>query len=305
MGVSYRGMRMAGERVTVFGGTGFLGRAIVRQLLQANVRVRVAVRYPAAEPTDDFEPVEADVCDEGAVEAAIAGARAAINAVGLYVEKGEQSFDAVHVQGALHVARQAKNHGLERLIHISGIGVDPTAASPYIRARALGESRVMEAFADATVIRPSVLFGPQDAFLKTLDGISHLLPVIPLFGAGQMRLQPVYVEDVAMAVAACLNGTDSAGKTYELGGAEVLTYREILRQIMRHRGRRRALLPVPLMVWNMLALGLSVLPSPPVTRDQVALMRNDNVVNPGAEGFAELGIRPRSLSELIPLCLHQ
>jgi len=296
---------MATEWVTVFGGTGFLGRTIVRQLVEAHVRVRIAVRYPAAQAADDIEQVQADVRDEAAVGAAIAGAQAAVNVIGLYVERGEETFDAVHVQGALHVARQAKHHGLGRLIHISGIGADPTSASPYIRARAQGELRVRKAFAGATIIRPSVLFGSQDAFLNALDWISRLLPVVPLFGTGQTRLQPVYVEDVAAAVAACLRDAASVGKTYELGGAEVRTYREILQQVLRHRGRRRALLPVPFVIWDMLASGLSVLPAPPVTRDQIALMRQDNVVHPGAESFEELGVRPRSLNELLPFCLRQ
>lgn len=295
---------MARERITVFGGTGFLGRTIVRKLVEANVPVRIAVRFPAGEFADDVEQFETDVRDEAAVAAAVTGAHAAVNAVGLYVEQGEQSFDTVHVQGALHVARQAKHHGLKRLIHISGIGADPTSASPYIRARALGELRVKEAFDNATILRPSVLFGPQDAFLKTLDETTRLLPVIPLFGAGQMRLQPVYVEDVATAVAACLEDAGSRGKTYELGGAEVLTYREILQQVMRHRGRRRAILPVPLVVWDMLARGLSVLPMPPITRDQIALLRHDNVVHSDAESFEGLGISPQSLSERLPICLR-
>ena len=296
---------MAGKVVTVFGGTGFLGRTIVRQLVKAHTPVRIAVRSPVAEVADDVEQVQADVRNEASVEAAMAGARAAVNVVGLYVEKGEESFDAVHVQGALHVARQAKRHGVERLIHISGIGVDPTSTSPYVRARAQGELRVKEAFDGATIIRPSVLFGPRDAFLNALDQISRLLPVIPLFGAGETRLQPVYVEDVALAAAACLRSTASVGKTYEIGGAEVHTYREILQQVMRHRGRRRALLPVPFVIWDILAGVLSVLPSPPVTGDQIALMRQDNLVHPSAESVEELGVVPQSLRELLPVCLPQ
>ena len=295
---------MAGQVVTVFGGTGFLGRKIVKQLVDADARVRIAVRKPVAEPADGVEQVQADIRDEAAVSAAIAGARATINAVGLYVEQGEQSFDAVHVSGALHVARQAKYHGLERLIHISGIGADPASESGYVRARAHGEMRVKEAFAGATIIRPSVLFGPQDAFLNALDRITRLLPIVPLFGDGQTRLQPVYVEDVAVAVAACLGSTASLGRTYELGGVEVLTYREILQKILRHRARQRILLPVPFVIWEMLARGLSVLPVPPLTRDQIALMRRDNTVHPAAESFEALGIRPRSLSELLPSCLR-
>ncbi len=296
---------MATERVTVFGGTGFLGHAIVRQLVEAQSRVRIAIRHPVAEYATDVEQVQADVRDEAAVAAAIADAQAVVNVVALYVERGKETFDAVHVQGALHVARQAKRHGLERLVHVSGIGVDPTSASPYIRARAQGELRVKKAFDGATIIRPSVLFGPQDGFLNALDRVSRLLPVVPLFGSGQTRLQPVYVEDVAAAVAACLRDAASAGKIYELGGAEVHTYREILQQVLRHRSRRRAVLPVPLVIWDMLATALSVLPAPPVTRDQIALMRRDNIVNEGAPSFKELGMTPRSVNELLPFCLGQ
>lgn len=295
---------MAWDGVIVFGGTGFLGRAIVRQLVRANMPVRIAARHPAAVRSDVVEQVQADVRDEAAVAAAIAGAQAAVNVVGLYVEQGQDSFDAVHVQGALHVARQAREHGLKRLIHISGIGADPDSESPYIRARARGESRVKEAFVDATIIRPSVLFGPQDAFLNVLDRMSSRLPVFPLFGAGETRLQPVYVDDVAAAVTACLRNVATVEKVYELGGIEVHTYRDILQQVLRHRGRRRALLSVPFVIWDLLAGGLSKLPAPPITRDQIALMRQDNVVHPNAKGFVELGVGPSSLSQLLPFCLR-
>lgn len=296
---------MATERVTVFGGTGFLGHAIVRQLVEAQLRVRIAVRHPGAEFAKDIEQIQADVRDEAAVAAAITGAQAVVNVVGLYVERGKETFDAVHVQGALHVARQAKRHGLARLVHMSGIGADLASTSRYIRARAQGELRVKKAFDGATIIRPSVLFGPQDAFLNALDQVSRLLPVVPLFGSGQTRLQPVYVEDVAAAVVACLRGAASVGETYELGGAEVRTYREILQRVLRHRSRRRAVLPVPFVIWDMLATGLSVLPAPPVTRDQVALMRQDNIVHERAPSFKELGMTPRSVNDLLPFCLGQ
>ncbi len=296
---------MATESVTVFGGTGFLGKAIVRQLVESQSRVRIAVRHPSAEYAKDIEQIQADVRDEAAVAAAIAGAQAVVNVVGLYVERGTETFEAVHVQGALHVARQAKRHGLARLVHVSGIGADLSSTSPYIRARAQGELRVKKAFDAATIIRPSVLFGPQDAFLKALDQVSRLLPVVPLFGSGQTRLQPVYVEDVAAAVVACLRDAASVGETYELGGAEVHTYREILHRVLRHRSRRRALLPVPFVIWDILATGLSALPEPPVTRDQIALMRQDNIVHEGAPSFKELGMTPRSVNELLPFCLDQ
>jgi uncharacterized protein YbjT (DUF2867 family) len=294
---------MPAKLVAVLGGTGFLGRALVRQLVEAGMRVRVAVRHPAADQPASAEQVKADVRDETSVESAFTGAHAVVNAVGLYVERGEETFDAIHIQGAAHVARQAKGQGLARLVHVSGIGADLTSTSRYVRARAEGELRVKEAFDGATIIRPSVLFGAHDAFLNALDRITALLPVVPLFGTGQTRLQPVYVEDVAHAVAACLRDASTAGITYELGGAEIYTYREILKKVLRHRGRRRMLLPVPFALWDILASSLSMLPAPPVTGDQIALMRQDNVVHPGAAGFRDLGIAPRSLHELLPLCL--
>ena len=297
---------MSDELITVFGGTGFLGRQIVSQLVDSGMRVRVAVRHPASGQTPNVEPMTADVRDEASVEAAIAGAHAVVNAVALYVERGNETFDAVHVRGALHVARQAKQHDARRLVHVSGIGVDPGSTSRYVRARAMGEQRVREAFEDATIVRPSVLFGPDDAFLTALDGLTGHVPLIPLFGAGETRLQPVYVGDVAAAVTACLGDPSAPGTVYELGGAESYTYREVLKLVLSHRGRGRALLPVPFAFWDILASGLAImLPSPPITGDQVALMRHDNVVHAGAAGFNELGITPSSLRALLPSCLGE
>ena len=252
---------MASDLVTVFGGTGFLGRTIVRRLVADKRPVRVATRHPTVDQTDGVEQVRADIRDEAAVAAAVAGAQAAVNAVALYVERGEDTFDAVHVKGALNLAQQARRHGLSALVHLSGIGVDTTSSSPYIRARAEGERQVRQAFDRATILRPSVLFGPDDAFLSTLDSLTRLLPVIPLFGTGTTRLQPVHVEDVAQAVVRSLAQARAVGMTYELGGAETYTYRALLAQVLRHRGRRRILLPVPFALWDGLARGMSILPT--------------------------------------------
>lgn len=281
---------------TVFGGTGFLGREIVRALLASGQRVRVAARRPDAPGLDDVtvERVVADIRYESAVARAVDGAAAAVNAVSLYVEKRDATFEAVHVRGAETIARCARQAGLERLVHISGIGVDTASPSPYIRARALGEDRTRETFPEATILRPSVLFGPGDAFLSALKGVT-LLPVIPLFGSGRTRLQPVYVDDVAAAVVAALERPDSAGRVFELGGAGIHSYRDILRAVLRELGRRRLLMPVPFAVWKLLAGLMSILPSPPLTRDQIVLMEDDNLVGPNAAGFAELGIEPYDL----------
>jgi len=289
----------------VFGGTGFLGRRLVGQLLGSGWQVRVVARHPAVPAgvdPDRVETVSADLRDPDSVAAALAGADAAVNAVSLYVASGGLTFRAIHADGAERLARLAGEAGVRRLVHVSGIGADPHAASPYVAARGEGERRVRSAFPDVTVLRPSVLFGPDDAFLAALDRITRL-PVVPLFGSGATRLQPVFVADVAAAAVRALARADTTGRAFELGGGEVVTYRDAVVAVMTHRGRRRPLLPVPFPVWQGLAAALSVLPSPPLTRDQLALLATDNVVNPETPGFAELGLAPAALRGILPECL--
>lgn len=295
--------RNGNELITVFGGTGFLGRCIVSQLAADGKRVRVAVRHPGAGHGEAAEHIRCDVRDETTLGPAVTGARAVVNAVGLYLERGEATFEAVHVQGALQVARQANKYGVERLVHVSGIGADRASPSRYVRARYNGETRVRETFEHAIIVRPSVLFGPGDSFLYTLDRITHRLPVIPLFGAGATRLQPVYVEDVADAIARCLKLPTTPGKTFELAGPEIYAYRQLVEIVLRYRRRRRLLLPLPFPVWKLAARLLSVLPAPPFTRDQIALMRRDNVAGEAAAKFVDLGITPAQLQDLLPRCL--
>ncbi|MEF8793128.1 complex I NDUFA9 subunit family protein [Thiohalorhabdus sp.] len=296
---------MAGERVTVFGGTGFLGRRVVRRLAGEGWRVRVAAQHPAvpdgADPTRT-EPVRADIRQEREVAEALEGADAAVNVVSLYVEQGSTTFQAIHVDGAARVARRAREAGVARLAHVSGIGSDPDAGSPYVAARGRSELAVRDAFPGANLLRPSVLFGPDDAFLRNLAAITRL-PVVPLFGRGRTRLQPVYVGDVATAFARLLGDPGTAGRTHELGGGAVYTYREILELILAHQGRRRPLLPVPFAAWRTLAALAGLLPDPPLTTDQVALMATDNVVTPGAATFTDLGMEPAALAERLGECL--
>jgi NADH dehydrogenase len=298
---------MANRRVTVFGGSGFLGRQIVRRLAAEGAAVRVAVRHPeraafAADP-DAAEPVaavRADVADEAEVASALAGSDAAVNAVGHYVERGRATFEAIHGAGAQHVARAAAEAGLGRLVHISGIGADPRSRSRYVRARAEGERLVEEAFPAVTILRPSVMYGPEDAFLNQLAAVARVMPVLPLFGTGAVRLQPVHVDDVAQAVGRALATTAAQGKVYELGGPRTYSYKALLRLVLEHSGRRRLLLPLPYFAWQLVATLLAALPDPPISRDQVVLMRYDNVVDPAARSFADLGIEPRALEEVLP-----
>ncbi|KFI24024.1 complex I NDUFA9 subunit family protein [Nitrosococcus oceani] len=294
--------------ITVFGGTGFLGRAIVHRLVESGMRVRIVARHPRAPnlagARGQIALQRADVRDEDSVAEALKGATGVVNAVGLYVEQGQATFRAIHEEGAERVARRAGEAGIRRLIHISGIGVDPASASKYVRARAYGEQRVREIFPNATILRPSVMFGPNDAFLNSLKTVTRL-PVVPLFGQGSTRLQPVYVEDVARAVLQVLEMPEASGKTFELGGARAYRYRDIIEQVLTHLGRRRLLLPVPFVVWRLLARIASLLPNAPLTLDQVILMETDNVANAKASTFNDLGIEPCSLEQMLSACLDE
>jgi uncharacterized protein YbjT (DUF2867 family) len=301
---------MSGGCVTVFGGSGFLGRQIVRRLAGDGAAVRVAVRHPeraslpaAADAAGPITTVHADVSDEATVASAVAGSDAVVNAVGHYVERGPATFEAIHGQGALHVARAAATAGVRRLIHISGIGADPGSESPYVRARALGERLVEGAFPSVTILRPSVMFGPDDAFIKSLAALARLMPVMPLFGTGAVKLQPVYVNDVADAVAQALATAAAEGEVYELGGPRVYSYKELLQLIVRQLGRRRLLMPLPYFVWQLLAAAVTPFPNPPISRDQVVLMKQDNLVGPNVPSFADLGLAPHALERILPAIL--
>lgn len=291
--------------VTVFGGSGFLGRVIVETLAGRGIAVRLALRHPRSAPSGaasdprTVNAVQADVRDEASVASAVQGASAVVNAVGLYHERGEETFEAVHVEGAGRVARQSSRAAVERLIHISGIGADPGSESRYVRARAAGEARVQEAFAAATIFRPSAMFGPGDALFGLLAQVAKRAPAIPLFGRGETRLQPVYVRDVAEAVARALEEPSSKGRIYELGGPQIYTYRGLVDLVLRHTGRKRPLVPVPFLLWEIQASLLRFLPEPPLTRDQVALMKRDNVAAAGTPGLNDLGVVPTPVEAVL------
>ncbi|MCW8196434.1 complex I NDUFA9 subunit family protein [Proteobacteria bacterium 005FR1] len=295
---------MAARVVTVFGGTGFLGQRVVRALLAAGATVRVAARHPDLKDFPDAGnravAVKADILDDHSVAEALNGAEAAVNAVSLWVEKGPVTFDAVHVHGAARVARLAKGAGLKRLVHVSGIGVDRDSSSPFVRARALGERAVLDNFERSTIVRPSVMFHCREGFVTALDQATRM-PVVPLFGRGETRLQPAFVEDVATAVVRLLEN-DTGHRIVELGGGKVYTYREAAQLVAAHLGRRRQYLPWPFALWHPLVRMLAVLPNPPLTRDQLVLMENDNVTHEGTSGFADLGITPKSLETVLADC---
>lgn len=298
---------MSKAPITVFGGTGFLGSRVVRELIDAGHAVRLAARRPMrppwAEPGDPLELVRADICCASEVGHALAGARAAVNAVSLYVENRRLSFEDVHVKGAGSLARLAQAEGVETFIQLSGIGADPASRSRYVRARGHGESAVIAAYPKAVILRPSVMFGPGDSFLSRLVDLTRL-PVIPLFGNGQTRLQPVHVVDVARAIGQLSGGTPHERRLFELGGQDIMRYREVVELIMAHLERERPLLAIPFPLWHLAALLATPLPSPPLTRDQVYMMATDNTVGEGVGTFGDLDMLPRSLRDALPDCLR-
>jgi NADH dehydrogenase len=241
----------------------------------------------------------ADVRDEGAVAAAVAGADGVVNAVSAYVEQGGITYRDIHERGAGNIARACHQQDLQCLVHISGIGADPASTSRYIGARGRGDLLVQQAFPRAVILRPSVMFGPDDAFLNVLAKIIRLTPVIPLIGGGWTRLQPIHVRDVAEAALRSLQNPGSEGHIYELGGAETYTLREITEMVAARMGRRRAFIPVPFALAHSLARLFELLPAAPLTVAQVDLLLNDSLPASGMPGLRELGILPHRLEDAL------
>jgi len=294
---------MADRIVTVFGGTGFLGRHVVRRLPGQSLSARIASRHPDRVPSPSqgtaLQSILADINDEDAVAAAVAGAYGVVNAVSLYVERVTDTFHAVHVEAAERLARQAQRAGVARLVHVSGIGADATSGSLYIRNRGEGELAVQAAFASAIIIRPAVIFGQDDVFLNTLVKLLKRLPAYPMFGRGLTRLQPVYVEDVAEAIARSLRPTAANPVAYELGGPRVYTYEELLKVVAHRLGKKPVLFPVPFPIWHGLARIGEMLPGSPLSRNQVELMEVDTVASTGMPGFDALGIAPQPIEQAL------
>jgi len=293
--------------ITVFGGAGFLGRHIVWRLARDGWLIRVAGRDPqramflkTAGEAGQVVPIAADVTHAGSVQAALIDADAVINLVGILSPSGRNSFDAVHAQGAANVAAAARDAGADRVIHLSAIGASTASPSVYAQTKAAGEQAARSAFPSVTIFRPSVVFGPEDDFFNRFASMARILPVLPAFDG---KVQPVYAGDVADAVLRALADPNTCGKTYELGGPRVMTYREIMEIVLKETGRDRWLVPYPLSIAAMQAWFLEKLPSPPLTRDQVKLLGIDNVVSANALGLKDLGITPTAVEAIVPTYL--
>lgn len=315
------------KQVTVFGGSGFIGRHLVARLAERGIVVRAAVRDVTAaqflRPMGDvgqITPVRASVTDDKAVAAAIDGSDTVVNLVGILFGRGRQTFEAIHRDGAARIARHARAAGVDRLLHMSALGASLQSPARYAWSKAAGEDAVHEAFAGATVVRPSVVFGPDDDFFNRFAALARLLPVLPVFGCpapafrngsldlygdGGTKFQPVYVGDVADAMMACLDRKDSAGQTYELGGPSVYSFKALMELVLQATDRKRLLLPIPFWVASLEATFLELLPNPPLTRDQVTLLKSDNVVSGEQPTLESLGIAPTAAEVILPTYLDR
>jgi NADH dehydrogenase len=300
--------------VTVFGGSGFLGRHVVRALLKRGWRVRAAVRRPNLaghlQPLGMVgwvQPVQANLRHRASVDRAVEGADAVVNLVAILAESGRQRFDSVHVFGARAVAEAARAAGIDSIVHMSALGADPDSPSASARSRAAGEAAVVETLPKSVILRPSILFGPEDDFFNRFAAMARISPVLPLFGGGKTRFQPIFVGDVARAVADSVEGRARQGTIYELGGPEVKTFRECMELMLREIERKRLLLPLPFGLASAAGAVLQNLPGRLLTRDQVRQLRIDNVVSDLARKekrtIGAFGIDPVTLASILPTYL--
>lgn len=299
--------------VTIFGGSGFVGRYVARRMAQAGWRVRVAVRRPNEAifvrtygVPGQVEPIACNIRDDASVAQALAGADATVNCVGILAEAGANRFEAVHAEGAGRIARAAAAAGVGRLVHVSAIGADPGSPSAYARSKAAGEAAVRAAFPGAVILRPSIIFGPEDQFFNRFAAMTRTSPVLPVVG-GTTRFQPVHVDDVAAAAERAIR-TDVAPGVYELGGPETLSFAELMRRMLAEIRRRRIVLDLPFWIARPIATvldgvqaaTLGLFHNGMLTRDQLRNLARDNVVAPDARGLADLGIAPTPMSAVLP-----
>lgn len=300
------------RRVTVFGGSGFVGRYVVKRLAAQGAVVRAAVRdverakfLRPMGAVGQVVPFPCDVSNEASIRRAVGDADEVVNLVGILHERGRQRFASIQARAPGLIGEAATQAGVTRLVHVSAIGADPQSKSAYGRTKATGEAALRASFPAATILRPSIVFGPEDAFFNRFAAMARLSPVLPLIHGGRTRFQPVYVGDVAEAVVQALAEPATAGQTYELGGPGIYTFRALLEYMLHEIRRSRMLVPVPTPVARMQAAMAECLPNPPLTRDQIVMLETDNVVAPGMPGLEELGIRPEALEGIVPSYLRR
>jgi uncharacterized protein YbjT (DUF2867 family) len=303
---------MRNLRVCAVGGSGFIGRYVVKRLAERGAVVSVVSRHATEarflRPMGDVGQIaliDAGLADETPLARGFEGASAVVSSVGILYERGRQRFQLLHVDGPARLARLAAAAGAKQFVHVSALSAKAQAASAYARSKAEGEAAVKAAFPAATILRPSLVFGPEDDFFNRFAGMARVSPALPLVGGGGTRFQPVYVGDVADAVASVLEQPEAAGMTYELGGPAVLSFRELMALMLRETGRHRLLVPMPWGLASLAAFFMQFAPKPLLTPDQVKLLRTDTVVSPGAPGLRDLGITPTALELELPTYLKR
>lgn len=302
---------MTPPTATIFGGSGFIGRYIVERLAKRGWIMRIAVRRPDQalflKPLGDIAqivPVAANIRHERSVAAAVQGVDSVVNLVGILHESGRQRFNTVHVEGVRRLARAAAGAGVRHFLHLSALGADAQSASSYARSKAAGEATLREHFPSAIMLRPSVVFGPEDDFFNRFAAMARVSPALPLIGGGRMRFQPIYVGDVADAAAHALENPALAGQIFELGGPRIYTFKELMEMLLAAIGRKRLLLPLPFPIATIQAAILGLLPNPPLTLDQLRLLKQDNVLSGNLPGLAELGVQATGPEAILPSYLE-
>ncbi len=325
---------MAHRVVTVFGGTGFIGRHVIQRLVKQGASVRVATRDTEAanylKPLGEvgqIAPIPVNINDPASIALAVSGAHQVINLIGILAKWGKSTFQSIHVDVADAIAKAASEAGVRQLVHVSALGASAESPAAYARTKAAGEEAVKAAFADASIVRPSAVFGPGDRFFNMFASMARFTPVLPVFGCplipkvklfgldtpidldlygdGGTRLQPVYVGDIAGAIIKILDDRSCAGKTYELGGPRAYSFKDMLDMVLKESGRSRLLLPYPFAFAKFWAWFLEFLPKPLLTRDQVTLLKTDNVVSGNLPGFEDLGIEPVAAEAILPTYLRR
>ena len=303
---------MRNRRVTILGASGFLGRYMVKHLAEAGAVIAAVGRHATSagylRPMGDVgqvAPIDANLLDDRALDAVVAGADTVVNAVGILFQRGRQKFEALHARLPVRVAAAAQRAGVKQILHVSALAADPQSTSIYARTKAAGEAELRASFPSAIIFRPSLVFGPEDDFFNRFGAYARYLPALPLIGGGKTRFQPVYVGDIGQATLAALTREDAQGKTFELAGPKSYSFRELMELTLRETGRKRALVSIPFGLAEFEAVFLQFLPKPPLTPDQVRLLEYQSVPAGNLPGLADLGVTPTALELVLPTYLDR
>ncbi len=302
---------MSHKIVTIFGGSGFLGRYVVKQLSDAGYRIKIVSLNPyqgrylkPAGTTGQINIVYGNIRNVQSVKANVKGSDIVINLVGILHSRGKKGFSSTHARGAEYLAKACAEEGVERLVHVSALGIDKPSGSRYARSKLNGEKAILNAYSNATILRPSIIFGQEDNFFNKFAFMTRYLPFLPLIGGGKTLFQPIYVDDVATAIIRCLQSPATQGHIYELGGPTIYSFKQLMQLVLRYTGKKRLLLPIPYVFASLISVLMSVMSQPPLSHDQVKLLKVNNIVSSDMPGLKDLGIEPKPLEAIVPYYIH-